>query len=226
MRRCTLLALVPLFAIVAANLADEPKEKPKAAEQTGKLELAGFKTVETAMTAKIQPRGAKAGAGQTGYLGVYVQPDAKGKLAVEQVGTESPAAKAGLQVGDLIVKIDNQLVADIDHFRGRLQAKSPGDQVALVVSRKGKQVETIATLTATSKPMKLSGERVGLGIRLADGEDGVKVDGLSPDSPAAKAGVKVGDLVLRIDGAPLANRLALNDLLADRRAGDPATLSL
>ena len=226
MRPCKLLALVPLFAFGVAGLADDPKDKAKPAEQTSKSEPPGFKTVETAITAKIQPRGAAAGAGQTGYLGVYLQPDAKGGLAIEQVGTDSPAAKAELQVGDLILKIDHQKVADIEHFRGLLQAKSPGDKATLTVSRNGKEVEAIATLTATSRPMKLSGERVTLGVRLSDVGDGVKVDNFTAESPAAKAGVKTGDILLKIDGVPLANRAALNDLLANHKIGDPVALTL
>src|SRR5262245_50089313 len=141
MTRCTLLAFVPFLALAGWSAADEPKEKPKPAEQTDKPEPAGFKTVESAVTAKVQPRGTTVGTGQTGYLGLFVQPDAKGKLAVEQVGTDSPAAKAGFQVGDEVLKVGEQAVATRDEFRGLLQAKAPGEKVSIGISRKGKEME-------------------------------------------------------------------------------------
>ncbi len=228
MKHCTLLALIPFLALAALTIADEPKEKPKPAEQTEKAELAGFKTVETAIAAKVQPRGTAVAAGQTGYLGVFVQPDAQGKLAIEQVGGDSPAAKAGVRVGDLVVKIDGNEATSLETLRGQLQAKAPGETVKLTVSRKGKEMEVAAKLVATSKPMKLSGQSVTLGVRLADGDDGagVKVDTVNTDSPAAKAGVKVGDFLLKIDGTALPNRGALSDMLADKKVGDLVTLAL
>lgn len=227
MTRCMLLAVVPFLAL-AWSAADEPKDKPKPAEQSDKSEPAGFKTVETAVTAKVQPRGTTAGTGQTGYLGLFVQPDAKGKLAVEQVGTDSPAAKAGFQVGDEVLKVEGQLAATRDEFRGLLQARAPGDKVALVISRKGKEMTLTATLVATSKPMKLSGQQVGLGIRAAEGDEGpgIKVDTVNADSPAAKAGVKVGDHLVKIDGAAVTTRGSINDLLADKKVGDVVLLAL
>src|SRR5262245_9541843 len=226
MRR-TLLASV-ILAFAALSTADEPKEKPKPPEQTDKSEPAGFKTVETAVTAKVQPRGTTAGAGQTGYLGLYVQTDSKGKLAVEQVGTDSPAAKAGFQVGDEVLKVEGQTPATRDEFRGLLQAKAPGEKVSISISRKGKEMELTATLVATSKPMKLSGQQVGLGIRLAEGDEGggFKVDTVNADSPAAKAGVKVGDHLVKIEGAAVTTRGSINDLLADKKVGDVVLLSL
>ncbi len=226
MKSRTLLTIIPFLALTVVIRADEPKEKAKPNQQTSNSVPAGFRTVDTAIRAKVQPRGTAIKSGRTGYLGVYVERDSKGRLAVEQVGSDSPAAKAGFAAGDVVVKLENVKLVDVEQLRELLQTKAPGDKVKFTLSRKGKEVEATATLTATSNPLKPSGERVTLGVRLADAEEGVKIDNVSNDSPAAKAGVKSGDLLLKIDGAALANRAALNDLLADRRVGDPVTLCL
>src|SRR5262249_47483486 len=69
---------------------------------------------------------------------------------------------------------------------------------------------------------------VGLGIRLAEGDEGggFKVDTVNADSPAAKAGVKVGDHLVKIEGAAVTTRGSINDLLADKKVGDVVLLSL
>jgi S1-C subfamily serine protease len=62
-------------------------------------------------------------------------------------------------------------------------------------------------------------------LRPDGGKSALVVIGVSPASPAAQAGVLVGDVILALDGRPVASPEDLLDLLADRRAGDTATLN-
>jgi S1-C subfamily serine protease len=64
-------------------------------------------------------------------------------------------------------------------------------------------------------------------VRFPDKETGgLLVTSLAPDGPAAKAGVLIGDVVLSLDGTPVAAPEDLLDLLTGSRIGQVATLQL
>jgi C-terminal processing protease CtpA/Prc len=60
----------------------------------------------------------------------------------------------------------------------------------------------------------------------APADRGVLVDRLRPDSPAARAGVRVGDVVIQVDAAPAASVGDIVDAIADRRSGDAVALEV
>ena len=94
-----------------------------------------------------------------------------------------------------------QAVTRAEAFREWLQAHGPGEAVKLALLREDKPVEATATLAATSRPMKLPPERVYLGIELGEAKEGegVRVERLPPASPAATAGIKSGDRIVKFD---------------------------
>jgi M6 family metalloprotease-like protein len=190
-------------------------------------DLSDFKTVETAATTQIRAPAAGP-SGRTGYLGVNAGPDRRGKLSVVEVEPDSPAARAGLQPGDLLLKLGSQAVSSPDELRQLLQSHSPGEEVRIAVRRKEKSLEVPVKLGATSRPMSLNGARVTLGIQLGEPneEQGAPVRRVTPGSPAQAAGIRTGDLVVKVDGAPLAGAATLGDSLADRKPGDTVTLAL
>jgi putative serine protease PepD len=67
-------------------------------------------------------------------------------LRITGVGEGSPAEKAGLQSGDVIVEFDGAEIADIYAYTYALQAKNPGDEVVVVVERNGERVTLAAVL--------------------------------------------------------------------------------
>jgi hypothetical protein len=69
-------------------------------------------------------------------------------LRLTGVREGSPAAAAGLRPGDVVVEFDGKPIADIYAYTYALQAKSPGDQVVIVVERDGERVSLTATLGA------------------------------------------------------------------------------
>jgi len=187
----------------------------------------GFRTTATAL--KTQVRQAPDNLpGRSGYLGVHLNPDAKGRLVIEDVELDSPAAKIGLQAGDVLKKADEREVRTAAELRDLLQGKLPGEPVKLRVERKKKLVDFQVALGATSRPMRLGERRALLGVRVGEVDEGAgaPVQTVLPDSPAARAGVRTGDVLTKIDGAALTTAARVNDSVAEKRPGDTLTLAL
>ena len=91
---------------------------------------------------------------QVGYLGVTMAPPTGGQdgALVQEVASGSPADKAGLRPGDLVVAIDGQSVADYGELGARIRAHKPGDKITLKVVRGGN--ETTITATLTQRPAR------------------------------------------------------------------------
>jgi serine protease Do len=172
-----------------------------------------------------------------GWLGVTIQPlDAElaksfglpgtqGAL-IASVAEESPAAKAGLRPGDVIVTYDGKPV-DSPRVLPPLVANTPvGRSVPLGIVRDGvRQMVNVtvgnfadakeARVAASGEPPAESrgSERLGLGLaeltpELAQrfglqGERGVVVTEVKPDSPAALAGLAPGDLIREVNRVPV-----------------------
>ncbi len=166
-----------------------------------------------------------------GYLGVYIQPltedlakafgikETKGAVIAEVVqGT--PAAKAGLKPGDVIVAINGQPVQDAAHLRIKVAETPPGTKVRLTIIRNGKKRDVEVTLGALKQGGLASQGQpsVGAGSDLLDGVvvddltvqnrreyripatvQGALVVEVSPDCLAYKAGLRPGDVILEIN---------------------------
>jgi putative serine protease PepD len=85
---------------------------------------------------------------QTGFLGVSSGDPTSGRggAVIQDVTPGTPAADAGLQVGDLVVELDGQAVTGTDDLVGRIRDHQPGDKVTLKVVRDGKEQTVTATL--------------------------------------------------------------------------------
>jgi M6 family metalloprotease-like protein len=160
--RC-LLALAPLLAgacLLAHAQTPEPQAAPKAAAAP---DLKDYRTVENAILAKVSAANPD-GDGKTGYLGVSVQRDGQGRVVVEEVQAESPAAKAGLKKGDVITRVGDHSVASVQGFREWLQAHSADASVKLGLVRQQEALELTAKLAATSRPLvNKGGQQTGGG---------------------------------------------------------------
>ena len=138
---------------------------------------------------------------------------------VANVDANGPAAKAGLKVGDVILKINGQSIVasgDLPAFVGQ---QSPGAKVQMEVWRQGRAENLAATLgNANDKSAKLASndQAVGkgqLGLTLrplqpdearaagVDKGQGLLIEGVR--GPAAMAGVQSGDVLLAINGTPV-----------------------
>ncbi len=131
---------------------------------------------------------------------------------VSEVAPKGPAEKAGVKVGDLIVRFNGQDVhsqADLPRIVGQL---APGTKVTFDVIRKGKRETLSGTLEklkdesgATEKPNIPDGkptktDALGLSVAPAEGaEKGVQILSVEPDSAAQRAGLQRGDVITQLD---------------------------
>jgi len=168
-----------------------------------------------------------------GWLGVQVQPvtadiadslglkQARGAL-VDNPQDGSPAAKAGIEAGDVITSVNGTDVKDSRDLARTISVMAPGTSVKVDVLHKGESKTLTLTLgempndrQANAGGEKSSKEMAGtphLGLRLAPasevqgaGDKGVVVTSVEPDGPAAEHGVKTGDVILNVGGKPVAN---------------------
>jgi serine protease Do len=170
-----------------------------------------------------------------GYLGVHIQdlsPEIakafnyhlSGGALIGDVSPNTPASKAGLQKGDVIVKLDGQPVSDYVDLRLRISQMAPGTSVKLDVWRDGKtQNYTVALgeLPEKAEAEESSGTESGGGLEgvevdeltpeiaqqlnLGAGAHGVVVTSVDPSSPAAAAQPAIGrgDVIAEINHKPI-----------------------
>ncbi len=137
---------------------------------------------------------------------------------VAKVHAKGPAAKAGLQAGDVVVSVDDKPVQDPQAFQYRFLTKGIGGAAQLGVLRKGQQLKTsIALIAPVEDPPRdareLQGRHPLTGCTVAnispavaaevgiddDMREGVVVLDVKDKTPAARLGVKRGDIVVGIN---------------------------
>ncbi len=156
-RSICLLALSSLLALSASLFAQAPDVQKQA-----QPDLTGYRTVDQAIAGKIA--GATSNSAHTpAYLGIHAVEEADGKLIVDQIEPESPAAAAGFKQGDQFVSVSGRAISTPDVLREALSAKAPGDAVEFNVLRDKKSVKLKATLAATSNVTPVGKETGGGG---------------------------------------------------------------
>ena len=142
--------------------------------------------------------------------------DKKGAL-VSQVFKGGPAEKAGLKQGDIILEFDGK---EIDNFGDlpRIVASTPvGKTVPIKVFRNGQIISLEATVAEMEEPTEVAKapSKKPLGITVQDitpeiasslgleAATGVVVTGVEPASPAAKAGIRRGDVIQEVNRKPI-----------------------
>ena len=135
-------------------------------------------------------------------------------VLVSEVLTNTPAEKAGLQVGDVIVEVNGEPVKGVEEFRNLIAGTKPQTAVELKIIREGRILTKKAVLTEFPEETLIqapgSKEKGRLGLEVADLSleeqkqagvtGGVKVMEIVPNSPADEAGIQRGDIILKIGG--------------------------
>lgn len=178
------------------------------------------------MAKNIHQQLVKHGGVTRGRLGVYIQDltkelaesfniDQREGILVAQVMADSPAEKAGLKQGDVILKLNGKKVDKVANFRNKIAMTRPGETVELLVLRDSKKREVKAVIGAmeadenghpigSNKLPELGMSLQKLTSDLADqfgyaGAHGVLVTDVSPGSIAARAGIQRGNLIEEVN---------------------------
>jgi serine protease Do len=164
-----------------------------------------------------------------GWLGVAIQDldeglaksfgyDGTEGALVGDVTPDTPAAKAGLQQGDIITKYAGKKVHDVNGLRSAVAATKPGTETEIEVFRHGKK-ETM-TLTIGEQPNEVgvaSGESSSMNLGMTvenltpqlardlgyEGATGVVVTAVEPLGLAATVGIRPNDLIVDVQGEPI-----------------------
>src|SRR5581483_7014251 len=139
------------------------------------------------------------------YMVHYEYPVYLDKPAVVAwVKQDSPAAKAGLQPGDRIVRVDGIQNPTWEQLEPKIEL-SPNLPVEIAVERDGRVLDK----TIVPKAVTLS----QIGSAGWEPQQSIVVANLEADMPAAKAGIKEGDRIVSVNGQPLPSISALIEKL-------------
>ncbi len=173
----------------------------------------------------------KSGKVTRGYLGIMIQqitPDLAKSFNIEpgqgiivsQVSEDSPAKKAGLTPGDVIISFRGKPVKKVGRFRNLVALIPPGSREQLVILRDGKQKKLNITIGKLFEENKLaalepsqSTEEIGLSVQTLTPQlakqfnvksgEGVVVTAVRSGSIAAMGGIESGMVILQVNHKPV-----------------------
>ncbi|ACT05914.1 protease Do [Dickeya chrysanthemi Ech1591] len=137
--------------------------------------------------------------------------DAQRGAFVSQVQPNSAAAKAGIKAGDVVVSMNGKAIGSFSALRAQIGSLPVGSKLTLGLIRDGKPATVDVTLQQSAQSQVESGnlnsaiEGAELSNTQVDGQKGVKVDKVKPDSAAAKIGLKPDDVILGVNQQPVEN---------------------
>lgn len=213
---------------------------------------------------KVVAKLMKGGSIQYGYLGVQIQPvtpdvasavglDHPSGALVSEVTEGSPAARAGIETGDVITSFASQEIKDPKDLSRAVADVSPGAREELNVWRKGKTMQIsvdvgrngddVKTASAngdggTPSTQGLRAPAIGLGLmditpdvrqamNLPLNQRGALVERVNPDKAASASGIQPGDIIVAVNQAPVRSARQANQAIAQAgRSGKKSVLLL
>ncbi|WP_207491938.1 PDZ domain-containing protein [Aridibaculum aurantiacum] len=184
--------------------------------------------------------------GNRAILGVVTEKADDG-AKITSVTPESGADKAGLKKDDVITKVGDKKIESSNDLIAAIGTHKPNDKVDITYKRGGKEAKATATL-GENKTRSLSYNfdgnmaipnvpfpeafgfgsrkpRIGMQIQDVEEGTGVKVREVDPESPAAKAGFKEGDVITEVNGKAIAGVDVMRDQIKDIKEGDVLKMS-
>ena len=201
---------------------------------------------------------------ERGWVGVSIQditPELPQKLGltsskgvyVAGVFQDSPAERAGLKKGDVIIAYQGKEIPDAGTFRNNVATALIGQEVKITVLREGKRQDFLVQVGSQEEQKRILSaslkERFGITVRRLttkeidkyelEPDQGVAVAEIASKSPFAKIGFRAGDLILQVDDewiddpeelaallAALPSREKVSILAIDHKSGKTGYLSL
>jgi serine protease Do len=159
---------------------------------------------------------------------------------VSEVHKASPAEKAGLKQGDVVVAYNGKEIRDASQLRNEAATSPIGREVKVTVLREGKKRELPVRIESMESRAQASAlpiqERLGITVRPATSKEasrlklrpgqGVIISRVEAGSPGAKAGLEPGDVILEVNEIPLSSAQDLSGVLALVKPGDQILASI
>ena len=191
-----------------------------------------------------------------GWIGVQIQtvtPDIADSMGLKETTgalvsepqKDSPAAKAGIQSGDVIASVNDVPVHDPRELARKIGTMAPGTSVKLGVIHQGQAKTLTLTLGTLPEQKEASaspeqnqrevpdGELPKLGLTLApsgkvsgSGNEGVVVTAVNAGGVAAEHGFQIGDVILEVGGKTVSTPAEVRKSLADARSEGKHTVLL
>jgi len=162
---------------------------------------------------------------------------------VTEVEPDSPGAKAGLKIGDVITQVDGKKVNDAGELQVMISGKKPGTKTELTVLRDGKDMTVPVTLEAMGNrkgDVSAKGEgqgkmRWGIGVSDLTPEvrqqiqgpsnlHGAVIEHVQPGSSADNAGLRSGDVILEVNRHEVKSAEEVQQALSSVPKGQDALL--
>jgi serine protease Do len=211
--------------------------------QPGNLGIGFAVPIDTVKALLPQLREGKVTRGRIGVQVTAVPPEAANALGVEArrgalasiVERGGPAAQAGMQAGDVVVSFDGKPVENTEQLVQMVVGTAPGKTVPVQVIRAGKPVTlnvTVAELDFTAGGNQAGDETTGgWGVTLSDSEAGQTASGpvvtsVDARSPAARAGIRRGDILLEVNRETVRNAADARAAFRNAASGQVATVLL
>ena len=123
------------------------------------------------------------------------------------VNANTPAAKAGIQIGDRIVRIDGVSESHLgtDRSQGSAQPEPASEMLP--------SNATVKSSIRSSRPSPAGAHQYGT-IGWVPKEPNVALTSIEPGMPATQAGMKLGDIILKVNGQPIPHIAALVEMLS------------
>lgn len=156
-------------------------------------------------------------------------------VLVASVAAGSPAAKAGIVRGDIILEVDGTAVNSVTELKTALSDKAADDQVTVTVRHGDDERELDVTLVEQNGRAYLGVVPCGTDMGMMPQDHmtwnqsllkGAVVVELVKDGPAEAAGLKVGDRIVSVDGKAVDADNSLPDLIGAYKPGDEVTLAV
>lgn len=179
------------------------------------------------------------------WLGVMTSNLQEGGARIDEVVKGSPAEIAGLQVGDVIQKVDGAVVDGPDGLSKLIRAHKSGDQVQIAYSREGDQLTANAILATKKTTSVVRSFRfnqndfpeaiwkedrpcVFMGVYTTTNgkKEGVRINGVIENTPAQRAALQSGDVILAFDKVAVNGHQELTSERNKHQPGDLVTLRI
>jgi serine protease DegQ len=143
---------------------------------------------------------------------------------VAEVTPDSAASKADIQPGDIITRVDNDVIESFAELRAKVASMGAGAEVTLGIIRKGEELDITVvlgdagtvTMTAAEIHPAFAGATFENGTDLA-GNRGVEVTDIEPRSPAVQLGLKQNDVIIGVNRQRVNNVQELQERMEDSK---------